>query len=412
MNQELRQVGENIVRTAIASVRPDQAVRKALRDFEPEGRLYLVAVGKAAWQMAEAALQLPNIIPEKGIVLTKYGHVLHPLENIVCLEAGHPVPDSNSYAGTQAILDLTENLTETDTVLFLLSGGGSALFEKPRISAERMEGITNCLLASGASITEINIIRKRISFVKGGQFAAWCAPAKIYILLLSDVLGDPLDMIAGGPSVPDTSTSQQALDIIRKYNLPLSEDEQALMHAELPKCLGNSEARIIGNVRQLCDAAMDCCRQEGYLPLLLTDRLDCEARTAGQFLGAFAANNASCGRKIAFLAGGETVVKLKGTGMGGRNQEMVLAGAKELAGLSNAAMLSVGSDGTDGLTDAAGGYCDGDTLEELKNSGMNIDTYLENNDSYHALSAVGNLIITGPTGTNVNDLSLVLINDE
>ncbi|MCD8384784.1 MAG: DUF4147 domain-containing protein [Clostridiales bacterium] len=409
MNQKLRRDAETVARAAIAAVKPDAAVREALRDFVPAGRLYLFAVGKAAWQMAQAALELPGIRPDGGIVLTKYGHVGHPLSGITSLEAGHPVPDENSYAGTQAILDMSANLREGDTVLFLLSGGGSALFEKPRIAPDRMEELTRLLLASGADITEINTIRKRFSQVKGGQFAAWCAPARVYTVVLSDILGDPLDMIAGGPTAPDTTTAEQALSVAQKYGLPLTEGERALLNVELPKSLPNAEAHIIGSVRQLCGAAMSACASLGYEPILLTDRLSCEAREAGRFLGAIAGSHAADRKKLAFLAGGETVVHLRGSGLGGRNQELALAAAEELAGISNVAVLSVGSDGTDGPTDAAGGYVDGDTCQALNALGMEIGAYLDNNDAYHALQAVDHLVITGPTGTNVNDLSLALI---
>ncbi len=411
MNQKLRFDAETIARGAIDAVKPDTAVKEALHSFAPGGRLFLVAAGKAAWQMAKAALELPGIKPEAGIVLTKYGHVRHTLQNILCLEAGHPVPDDNSYTGTQAILDMCDGLQATDTVLFLLSGGGSALFEKPRVAPERMEQITKLLLASGADITEMNTIRKRFSLVKGGQFAAWCAPARVYTVVLSDILGDPLDMIAGGPSVPDSSTAEQALAIAKKYKLPLTADETALLGTELPKALPNAEAHIIGSVRQLCSAALAGCTALGYTPVLLTDRLDCEARDAGRFLGAIAASHVADGKKLAYIAGGETVVHLHGSGLGGRNQELALAAAEVLAGAHNAAVISVGSDGTDGPTDAAGGYADGDTCGELKALGMDIGEYLGNNDTYHALQAVDGLIITGPTGTNVNDLSLVLIDE-
>ncbi|MCD7858270.1 MAG: glycerate-2-kinase family protein, partial [Clostridiales bacterium] len=278
MNQMLRQDAEIIARAAIDAVKPDRAVKAALADFAPAGRLYLFAVGKAAWQMAKAALELPGIRPDGGIVLTKYGHVERPLEHVLCLEAGHPVPDGNSYAGTQAILDMSKDLRETDTVLFLLSGGGSALFEQPRIAPDRMEQLPRLLLASGADITEINTIRKRLSLVKGGQFAAWCAPARVYTVVLSDILGGPLDMIAGGPTVSDASTARQAAAIAEKYSLPLTAEERLLLRAELPKALPNAEAHIIGSVRQLCGAAMSGCAAMGYEPHLRNDRLACEAR--------------------------------------------------------------------------------------------------------------------------------------
>lgn len=409
MNQQLRKDAEQIVRGAIRSVMPDAAVHRALRDLEFPGRVILVAVGKAAWQMAKAALE---ILPDRigsGIVLTKYDHALHELPNIRCLEAGHPVPDENSYRGTEQILELTRDLDETDTVLFLLSGGGSALFEKPLIPPEELEKITASLLACGADIREMNTIRKRLSGVKGGQFARWCAPARIETVVLSDILGDPPDMIASGPAAPDNSTCAQAMEILRKYGLDMSERAMACLGEETPKALDNVRMQIIGSVRQLCRAAETECRALGYETFFLTDQLCCEAREAGAFLASMLKSHADSRRKLAFLAGGETVVHLTGTGLGGRNQELALGAAEQLRGMSGAAVISVGSDGTDGPTDAAGGYADGDTAGALEALGISSTKVLSDNDAYHALKAVDGLIFTGPTGTNVNDLSVGLI---
>ena len=202
MDQLLRSHADRIVREAIAAVQPDAAVRRALEGKEFPGRVLLAAAGKAAWQMAKAASDCLGSRIEKGVVVTKYGHVMGPLANIDCYEAGHPVPDENSFRGTQAVLDLVRGLTEKDTVLFLLSGGGSALFEKPLIPAEELQDITNKLLASGADIVEINTIRKRLSAVKGGRFALFCAPARVEAVVLSDILGDPPDMIPQAPPAP------------------------------------------------------------------------------------------------------------------------------------------------------------------------------------------------------------------
>jgi hydroxypyruvate reductase len=409
MNQELRADAEKIVRAAIASVLPDEAVRRALDGLTFPGRILLVSVGKAAWQMAKAALDcLPRKI-DAGIVLTKYGHVKHPLDGILCLEAGHPVPDENSFRGTQKVLDLTQGMTERDTVLFLLSGGGSALFEKPLISPAELQNITAQLLACGADITEINTIRKRLSAVKGGRFALWCAPARVEAVILSDVLGDPPDMIASGPVAADRSTCVQAMEIVRKYSLPLSEQAFAHMQQETPKQLDNVHMQIIGSVRQLCTAAEKACHDLGYETVFLTDQLCCEAREAGRFLGSVLRSHSQCGRKLAFLAGGETVVHLTGKGMGGRNQEVALGAAELLDGMTGACVISVGSDGTDGPTDAAGGYADGDTVHTLKERDVLLEDVLRNNDAYHALKAIDGLIVTGPTGTNVNDISVALL---
>ncbi len=412
MDQLLRSHADRIVREAIAAVQPDAAVRRALEGKEFPGRVLLAAAGKAAWQMAKAASDCLGSRIEKGVVVTKYGHVMGPLANIDCYEAGHPVPDENSFRGTQAVLDLVRSLTERDTVLFLLSGGGSALFEKPLIPAEELQDITNKLLASGADIVEINTVRKRLSAVKGGRFALFCAPARVEAVVLSDVLGDPPDMIASGPACPDPSTCADALRIAEKYGLRLSETARRLLNEETPKSLDNVHLQISGSVRELCAAAAKACASLGYEPVLLTDQLSCEAREAGRFLASVLKTHAADGKSLAFIAGGETVVKLTGHGKGGRNQELALAAAAGIAGMKNAAVFSVGSDGTDGPTDAAGGYCDGDSFEELKAQGISIDAVLQENDAYHALQKIGGLIITGPTGTNVNDAAVALLRAE
>ena len=409
MDQTLRADAEAIVRDAIAAVLPDEAVRRALADLAPgPGRLLLVAAGKAAWQMARAALDaLPRV--DGGVVVTKYDHVKGALPGVACYEAGHPVPDENSFAATRAALELTAGLHPGDTMLFLLSGGGSALFEQPLVPGEELQDITGQLLGCGADIVEMNTVRKRLSAVKGGRFAQHCAPAKVFQVVLSDILGDPLDMIASGPACPDTTTCADAQAVARKYGLTLSKDAKACLAQETPKTLSNVETRITGSVRALCAAAARACRARYYEPVLLTDHLDCEAREAGRFLADIARSHAGGGRRLAFLAGGETVVHLTGRGLGGRNQELALAAAPGIAGL-RAAVFSVGSDGTDGPTDAAGGYVDGETLAALDEKGLSVPAVLADNDAYHALQAVDGLLVTGPTGTNVNDVAVALVN--
>lgn len=409
MNTLLRSHADQIVKEAIAAVQPDAAVQRALSNMTFDGRVLLVAAGKAAWQMAKAASDALGSCIEKGVVVTKYGHVAGPIANFDCFEAGHPVPDENSFNGTQAALDLVANLTERDTVLFLLSGGGSALFEKPLVSAKELQDITGQLLACGADITEINTIRKRLSAVKGGRFAQLCLPAKVEAVILSDILGDPLDMIASGPACPDSSTAEDALRIAKKYSLEMSDAARALLNVETPKVLNNVRSQINGSVRELCAAAAKTCAALGYTPILLSDQLCCQAKEAGSFLASILKTHAHDGQSLAFIAGGETVVKLTGKGKGGRNQELALAAAAGIAGTQNAALFSVGSDGTDGPTDAAGGYVDGDTVEALQSHGLTVDDVLQDNDAYHALSKVGGLIMTGPTGTNVNDVAVALL---
>ena len=407
MDPVLHSHADNIISAAIRAVQPDAAVQRALSGQSFPGRVILVAAGKAAWQMAKAASDCLPI--DEGIVITKYGHVMGDLPNCRCFEAGHPVPDGNSFAATEEALTLTEKLAEEDTVLFLLSGGGSALFEKPRIPGKELQDITGQLLASGADIVEINTIRKRLSAVKGGRFAQHCRPTKVFSIVLSDIVGDPLDMIASGPAVPDRSTSVQALAISEKYRLKLTAEARTLLTEETPKKLTNVTTQITGSVRELCTAAADACRKLGYEPLILTDRLCCQAKEAGSFLASIVKTHAVPGRKLAFIAGGETVVQITGSGKGGRNQELALAAAEGISGISGAAVFSIGSDGTDGPTDAAGGYVDYETASELERKGISIYDTLKNNDAYHALQAVNGLVFTGPTGTNVNDVAVVLL---
>ena len=410
MNLLLKKDADSIIQASLAAVLPDEAVARALAGYTPGGgRTLLVSAGKAAWQMAAAAVRTLGHV-DAGIVVTKYEHVMGEIPGVECCEAGHPVPDENSFSATARALKLVEGLNEKDTVLFLLSGGGSALFEQPLIPGDELQDITKQLLACGADIVEVNTIRKRLSSVKGGRFALACAPARVFSIVLSDILGDPLDMIASGPAYPDASTCEQALAIADKYQLRLTEEARKLLGMETPKKLDNVKTLITGSVRELCRAAEQKCIELGYEPVLLTDQLACEASQAGSFLGSILRTHAGSKKKMAFIAGGETVVHLTGKGLGGRNQELALAAAPVISGL-NAAVFSVGSDGTDGPTDAAGGYVDGDSEAALKEKGLNVAAVLKENDAYHALGAVDGLIMTGPTGTNVNDVAVALLGE-
>lgn len=405
----LRADAEKIITRAIAAVLPDAAVERALKGKTFLGRVYLVAAGKAAWQMAHAARACLQDNFCGGVVVTKYGHVNGEIADVACFEGGHPVPDENSLRGTDAALALTEDLTESDTVVFLLSGGGSALFEKPLLPLAELQDVTNQLLAAGADIVEINTIRKRLSAVKGGRFALHCRPASVFSVVLSDIIGDPLDMIASGPAAPDSSTCAEALAIAQKYGLRLSDGALACLQTETPKTLPNAVSRVTGSVRALCDAAEQAAQALGYRCIRLTDCLNCEAREAGRFLAAVARTHASPSEPLAFLAGGETVVHLTGAGRGGRNQELALAAAEGLTGLTEAAVFSFGSDGSDGPTDAAGGFVDQDSFAALRAAGLDPADVLRRNDAYPALERIGGLIRTGPTGTNVNDLAMLLL---
>ena len=401
---------KQIIDAAIHAALPDTAVEQALEQLpEYEGRLILVAAGKAAWQMASAAQRRLGDRISGGVVITKYHHAQGPIGRLSVFEAGHPVPDENSYRATQAAIDVVTGLTESDLVLFLLSGGGSALFERPLIAPGELEEITRQMLGSGADITEINTLRKRFSAVKGGKFAQLCAPAQVFSIVLSDILGDPLDSIASGPAYPDSTTAAQAQAITEKYCLKLSSDARARLAEETPKKLANVRSIVTGSVRQLCAAASQTATALGYKPIVLSASICCEAREAGSFLASIAQYHQDSKGSLAFILGGETVVHLTGDGLGGRNQELVLGAAGGIAGMSNTLIFSIVSDGTDGPTDAAGGWVDGETVNRLTAKGLRLDDVLQRNDSYHALNAIGGLIVTGPTGTNVNDLTVLLL---
>lgn len=399
-----------VVGAALSAAMPDTAVGKALAELpEVRGRLVLVAAGKAAWSMAKAARDVLGSRIDRGIVITKHKHAQGPIGDLLIREASHPVPDETSYRATAEALALTEGLGPDDLVLFLLSGGGSALFEQPLIPAAEMEQLTRDLLACGAEITEINTLRKRLSAVKGGKFALHCAPARVFSVVLSDVIGDPLDMIASGPAYPDSSTAEDALAIVAKYGLSLSDEALGLLSAPTPTELPNVTTRVTGSVRELCAAAARETERLGYETVILTDRICCEAKDAGSFLASIARSHAGDGRKLAFLAGGEPVVHLTGAGPGGRNQELAVAAAPGIAGLSNVLVFSLGSDGTDGPTDAAGGFVDGSSEAKLRAAGYTVEQILRDNAEYEPLAAIGGLLMTGPTGTNVNDVCGVLI---
>ena len=407
---DMRKEARQVIDAALRAVLPDNAVQRALRGYTPPpGRLVLVALGKAAWQMAAAASACLGDAICDGIVITKYGHAQGPLPHLRIREAGHPMPDHNSFAATAEAIGLARPLTAEDGVLLLISGGGSALFEKPLCTPEELTDMTAQLLRCGADIVEINTLRKRVSAVKGGRFAQLCAPARVFSIVLSDIVGDPLDMIASGPAYPDRSTAEQARAVVQKYGLRLSPAVLDLLGRPTPGRLDNVQTQITGSVRELCAAAARACADLGYEPRVLTASLGCEAREAGRFLASIAQYHAGTARPLAFLAGGETVVHVTGRGRGGRNQELALAAAEGIAGMQNAVVFSVGSDGTDGPADAAGGLVDGATCARLAAQGVRIDAALADNDAYPALQKADGLILTGPTGTNVNDVAAVLL---
>lgn len=403
-------MAESICRNAVLRSLPDAAVQHTLAKLPVRGKKTIViAVGKAGWEMGRAAAEALDGRVDRGIIVTKHGHSKGEIPGFEIFEAGHPVLDESSLIATERVLSVVKDLTEEDRVLFLLSGGGSALFEKPLISLDELAGISEQLLACGADIVEINTIRKRLSAVKGGRFALACAPAFVYSIILSDVVGDNPGMIASGPAFEDTSTCTQALELVRKYNLKLSKEAMELLGKETPGHLTNVHTILTGGVSLLCKYAAEECEKLDYRPIILTDSMDCEAKEAGRFLASAARYHAGKGERIALIAGGETVVHLTGKGLGGRNQELALAAAEKIAGYENVALASMGSDGTDGPTDAAGGCVDGMSRGILEKQGIRIYEVLQNNDAYHALQKCDGLIVTGGTGTNVNDVAVVLI---
>jgi hydroxypyruvate reductase len=368
--------------------------------------------------MAKAASEILGSKIKGGVVVTKYGHSRGPIEGCEIIEAGHPIPDENSILGATKVLELVSGLNPDDQVVFLVSGGGSALFEKPLEGvslADTME-ITNQLLGSGADIIEINTIRKHLSAVKGGRFALQCGGARIFAIVLSDVVGDQLDTIASGPAYPDSTTCAEAFNILKKYNIRLENHLIEALGKETPKIVDNCETVVTGSVTALCEAAANSAQQLGYSPVILSATIDCEAKEMGRFLAAKVkeikageVNSPMPKPPCALIAGGETIVRLTGNGKGGRNQEVALAAALGIEGVENVVVFSVGSDGTDGPTEAAGGMVDGQSMARMRARSIVPEESLANNDSYHALEASGDLILTGPTGTNVNDLMVVLV---
>ena len=419
----LRRHAETVIRKTLADVLPDKAVQEALEKLNLRGRVFVLAVGKAAWVMAEAAGKWfgrqEEAQLEKGLVVTKYGHGKGELPGFAIMESGHPVPDENSVKAGQVAVRFVQEAGEKDTVLFLLSGGGSALLELPEegLALPDIQEVTGQLLRCGADITEINLIRKKLSAVKGGKLAGFLKTKKAYSIILSDVVGGSEDMIASGLTYPDDSSLQDARRIVEKYGVKLSESvENVLVRAEASENSGDKfrrengrvENHVVGSVRELCRAAARHAGELGYHPCILTDSMQGEAKEEGKWLASLM-DSPDYERPFALIAGGETVVKVTGKGLGGRNQELALSAARFLEGKEDVLLFSLGSDGTDGPTDAAGGMVDGKTAERLRALGIRIDEVLRENDAYHALQAVDGLILTGATGTNVNDVAVLLV---
>jgi glycerate 2-kinase len=439
---DLRASVSHLQRAALAAVDPAEAVYRfvsrvgdrllidrqayALRNFD---HIYLVGAGKAAIPMAEAIGEVLGDRLSGGVIITKYQHIDRSLpDQLRVHEAGHPVPDEQGVAATRDLAALLKQVTPHDLIFCVISGGGSALMTLPAegIALADLQATTQLLLRVGATIQQINTIRKHLDTIKGGGLARLAHSAPIVSLILSDVIGDDLSVIASGPTVPDPSTFAEAWHVIEQFDLadqlPVSVRARLKrgVSGEIPDTpkpgeplFDRVQTVIIGSNAQAAQAAEKAAQQLGFNTLLLSTQVQGEAREVAKVAAAIAKEIALYNRPIpkpaCLIFGGETTVTLKGNGLGGRNQEMALACALAIEGLPNTLIAALGTDGTDGPTDAAGAIATGETVSRAKAIGLDAQAYLANNDAYHFFQALGDLIITGPTGTNVNDLLFVLV---
>lgn len=409
MARDLRSDCLEIATYSIGENMPQKATLEALGKLDIGDRITCLAVGKAAWHMAKATDTALGDRIARGIIITKTGHLKEDIPGFYAMEAGHPIPDDRSLKAGALALSLASSLDEQDHLLVLLSGGGSSLMESlmPGVNLEDLISINRTLLESGTPIEDINVVRKRLSMVKAGRLALAASPARVTTLILSDVVGNDLEAVASGPTMPDRGTREQAYMIADKNRLYLTRAMKEAMDMETPKTLTLSETISVGDVTKLCSTASERAIALGYETTVLTSSLRCEAKEAGSFLASLGQYHAGKGPK-AFILGGETVVHVRGGGLGGRNQELALAGAIDIRGIEGIALASIGSDGTDGPTDSAGGVVDGQSFFRMVEAGIDPKKALEENDSNRALMASGDLVNTGPTGTNVNDLVVML----
>jgi glycerate 2-kinase len=422
---------------AVKSVDPYEAVKlygdRILSAYERTGcsRTLLIGFGKAACPMAKAVEEIVPDLMHKGMVITKYGHCPPSYYTGACsvIEAGHPLPDENGLRGTAEMVKLLKNADEKTLIICLISGGGSALLASPAegITLAEKQKVTELLLTGGADIFELNTVRKHLSKVKGGRLAGIAYPAWIVSLILSDVIGDRLDVIASGPTSPDNTTFRDALEVLGKYSLSEKIPGNVLtfldkgargMIPETPKTgdrvFERVENIIVGSNAIALSEARRKAEEMGFHADILPFAITGEAREAGRILAGKAIplkkrTGISPGTPLCLISGGETTVTVKGSGLGGRNMELALSFAREIDGMNGITLLSAGTDGTDGPTDAAGAIVDGGTIRDAKKLGLDSDEYLKNNDSYHFFKKLGTLFITAPTGTNVMDIQILLI---
>jgi glycerate 2-kinase len=441
-NSNLRTLAAQLQRAALAAVDPAEAVYHFLSrvgdhilidrqsyDLRAYEHVYVVGTGKAAVPMADAVGEVLRDRLDAGVIITKYQHVDRALsDRCQVYEAGHPVPDENSVSATRELVALLRQATARDLVISLISGGGSALMTLPAadLTLADLQATTQLLLRAGATIQQINTIRKHLDTVKGGGLARLANGAALATLILSDVIGDDLSVIASGPTVPDPSTFADAWQVIEQFHLserlPASIREHlqrgvAGTIADTPKpnelLFDRAQTVIIGSNAQAAQAAAQRAQQLQLNTLLLTTQVQGEAREVARVAAALAHEIARYNRPVSkpacLILGGETTVTVTGRGLGGRNQELALAAALAIDGLPNTLVAALGTDGTDGPTDAAGAIATGETVERARASGLEARAYLSDNDAYHFFQALDELIITGPTGTNVNDLLFILV---
>lgn len=405
----------NYINSIIKGISSKSAIEKELDFLDRTNRYHILALGKAAWEMAEITFDFMGGSIISGLIITKHDHSKGDISNFEIIESGHPVPDENSYHAGERAINFVRSIPEEERLIFLLSGGGSSLMEYLMDGVTRgdMKDITEQLLAKGANIVEINTIRKHLSRVKGGRLAQAFSGRFIYSIIISDVLSDRVDSIASGPMCADESTSEEALNITQQYDIQVSPAVLNAINIETPKYIDNVDSKIILNINKLCEAAKLETEKLGYAAEILTTELTTEAREAGRFIASMAKSvklgTSEYKAPIALIFGGETVVTLKGDGLGGRNQELTLSAAIDIDGVDGITILAFGSDGTDGPTSAAGGFVDGDTVSKMKSEGIDPMAELENNNSNYALVAIDSLLITGPTGTNLNDIYIAFI---
>lgn len=430
-----KEIALALMEEALKSADPYQAVVRALRvegdrvtvggdEFELKGRVYVVAFGKAACPMAKAVEDLLGDRIAGGVAITKYGYSF-PLKKIKVIEAGHPVPDENSVRGALLGVEVAGMVGGDDLLLVLVSGGGSSLFALPEegLTLEDKVRVNELLIKSGARIQEVNTVRKHLSRVKGGKLAR-LVKGTVISLIISDVVGDRLDVVASGPTVRDPSTFQDARRILEYYNLWSKLPERVRRHIELgvrgereetlKEDLPNVHNYLVASSRIACESAARKAVELGLNAYILTTTLEGEAREVGVVLGSVIEEvyhkDRPFKKPCAIIAGGETTITITGeAGPGGPNQEVALSAARKIAGLRNTAVLAVDTDGTDGPTDAAGGLVDSYTLEVLNERKIDVEEYLRRHDTYTALKEAGALLVTGPTRTKVNSLVIAIV---